>query len=131
MGRRAVIVLDTHVFLWWVNRDDALRPALAERLASESLGVAAITCWEVSMLVAKRRILLGRTCRDWLEAALAVNNIALLNLTPAIAALSNALPGEFHGDPADRMIVATAMEHGALLATEDRAIREWGRVKVL
>lgn len=126
-----MIVLDTHVFLWWVNGDDAIKPAQADRLASEKLGIAAISCWEVSMLVAKRRISLGRGCRDWLEAALATKDVALLGLTPAIAALSNALPGDFHGDPADRMIVATALEHGGLLASEDQAIRTWGRVPML
>ena len=61
-------------------------------------------------------------CLDWVKQALSAPGISLAPLTPEIAVLSNRLPGEFHGDPADRIIVATALELNAILVTKDKKI---------
>ena len=82
--------------------------------------VAAISAWEIAMLVAKGRLALDRDVGDWLEAALALPGLRLAPLLPALAIDATRLPGDIHGDPADRMIIATARHHGATLVTHDK-----------
>lgn len=79
------------------------------------------------MLEAKGRLRFDRDCREWVRAALALPGIALAPFTPEIAVESTRLPGEFGGDPADRILVATARLLGARLATRDRRILDYGR----
>ncbi len=79
------------------------------------------------MLVAKRRIRLDRPVEQWVDIALALPGIQLAPLEPAIAVRSTKLPGEFHPDPADRIIVATARSLGATLVTRDRRLVAYGR----
>jgi PIN domain nuclease of toxin-antitoxin system len=97
---------------------------------SASRGVAAISCWEIAMLAARGRIDLDRDPVAWMDDSLREEHIELLPLTPAVAVASAQLEG-FHGDPADRLIVATALTHGAVLATKDEALRRWGAVKTV
>ena len=82
------------------------------------------------MLAARGRIALDRDPIDWMDAAFDSEEIHLLPLTPAVAVNSTEL-GEFHGDPADRLIVATAISHGAMLVTRDERIRSSHLVRVL
>lgn len=94
--------------------------------------VSAITPWEIAMLSGKGRLALGREIGDWLDEALATPGIALAPITPGIAVDSVGLPGDFHADPADRLIVATARHANATLFTADRAILDYadaGHVK--
>ena len=79
------------------------------------------------MLEAKGRIRFWMDCMDWVDQALAAPGISLVPLTPEIAIASSRLPGGFHGDPADRIIVATAREMDAALITRDRKILAYGR----
>ena len=126
-----VIVLDTHVWVWRVSNSAKLSKRMRAKLEkARGLGVPAIACWEVAMLEAKRRLALAQPARVWIELALASPGISLLPLDPEIAWLSMNLPGDFHGDPADRMIVATALHLGLPLATVDKQIIQWGQVKV-
>ncbi|GMO41732.1 MAG: hypothetical protein Ta2F_17720 [Termitinemataceae bacterium] len=81
------------------------------------LGIPAISLWEIAMLVRKRRIILPGSVLEWTKIALSMPKIKILPLTPEIAALSETLP--MHGDPADRLIGATAIIHGCCLATID------------
>lgn len=81
------------------------------------------------MLVAKRRIQLDRPVEQWVDIALALPKIQLAALDPAIAVRSTKLPGEFHADPADRIIVATALEHAAPILTPDERIRSYPHVQ--
>jgi PIN domain nuclease of toxin-antitoxin system len=123
-----VIVLDTHVWLWHVDQDDralsrAARSALHE---GADLVVCAISVWEVGMLVAKGRLRVGRPLDAWIRAALTPSGVRCVPVDAAIAARAAQID-DFHGDPADRLIVATAVEHGADLVTKDRAIRTWAR----
>jgi PIN domain nuclease of toxin-antitoxin system len=91
--------------------------------------VSAISVWEVAMLVAKRRIQLDRPVEIWVDLALALPGIQLAGLEPAIAVRSTKLPGEFHPDPADRIIVATALENAATLVTPDERLRSYPHVQ--
>jgi PIN domain nuclease of toxin-antitoxin system len=127
-----LIVLDTHAWIWWAaspGRLSARARAAAE--AAESLGVPAIGVWEVATLVAKKRLELDRDVLAWVRQALALPRVVLLPLTPEIAVASTALPAEFPGDPADRIIVATARENGAAVISKDARLRHLKDVKTI
>jgi PIN domain nuclease of toxin-antitoxin system len=105
-----MIVLDTHTWLWWTNESMNLSGRADEAIKQADLiGIPVISCWEISMLVAKSRIELSMDVEVWIDLALQHPKVKLLPLTPAIAVLSTRLPGDFHGDPADRFIVATSL----------------------
>lgn len=124
-----MIVLDTHAWLWWVSDPSRLGRAATAALAKASrIGVPAICCLEVAAAVERGRIVLDRDVDAWLDAALSVPHVALLPLTPRVAVRAVALPG-FHGDPADRVIVATAMLEACPVVTRDRGIRRYKAVE--
>lgn len=118
-----MILLDTHVLIWFVQADPLLGRQALKRIEAyeEGLGVSAITPWEVAMLVSRKRVSLGRRVGEWIDRTLTADNIRLLPLEPAIAVEAGELEG-LHGDPADRIIIATARHHKAPLLTADRAI---------
>lgn len=125
-----MIVLDTHVWFWLVTEPARLsRSAMEAIQQADEIGVCAISCWEIAMLIAKGRILVDRRTDEWLKAALAGPDAVLLPLEPDVAALAAAL--EMHGDPADRLIVATALARGAPLVTKDDAIQRSGLVQAI
>jgi PIN domain nuclease of toxin-antitoxin system len=119
-----VIVLDTHAWLWWVSAPEELgRRARRELARARDVGIPAICCLEVATLVARRRIELDRPILDWLDDALAEPKVELLPISPAIAVKAATLGDGFQGDPADRLIVATAVLHSATLLTKDQRTR--------
>lgn len=127
-----MIILDTHVWIWHVSESAELSaPARSAIARAESLGVCAISCWETAMLVAKRRMGLTMDVEEWLTAALDRPRIRLLPIDARIAAVSTRLPGDFHGDPADRLIVAACLAHQAPLVTKDQRIRDWGQIRTI
>lgn len=114
-----MIVLDTHAWIWWVSKPSNLSRAAKSRIQNESrIGVSAISCLEVAMLVHKGRITLDRATLEWLEAALAMPKVELFPLTPEVAVTATNLGKEFPGDPADRIITATALVESAVLVTK-------------
>jgi PIN domain nuclease of toxin-antitoxin system len=115
-----VIVLDTHAWIWWTASSGRLSArARAATDAASELGVCAISVWELGTLVAKGRLALDRDILAWVRQALALPRVSLLPLTPEIAIASCAPAAETPGDPADRMIAATARDYGAPLVTKD------------
>jgi len=124
------ILLDTHVLIWLLNGDRTLARSVVatiEQAAHEStVFVSAITPWEVAMLVAKGRLTFTLDVQEWIDAALRQPGVTLAPLDPAIAVASTRLPGTLHGDPADRLIVATARRLGALLVTADDRLVTYG-----
>lgn len=129
-----MIVLDTHIWVWWVHGDAHLNDKHARLLQeneSTGLGVSVISCWEVAKLVERGRLILPCPVAEWFNQALAYPGIQLLNLTPLIALESTKLPTEFHRDPADQLIVATARILDAPLLTADRRIQDYPHVKTL
>lgn len=129
-----MILLDTHIWIWWVHGDERLDVRLANRLGqveNQGLGVSVISCWEVAKLVEHGRLELPCTVPEWFEQALNYPGIRLLELTPEIAFESTCLPGDFHRDPADQIIVATARIHNIPLATVDTKILAYTRVETL
>ncbi len=128
-----MIILDTHIWVWWVHGDASL-PVMARALldASEQtgIGVSAISCWEVAKLVERQRLSLPCPVLDWIEQALSYPGVQLLDLSPRICAESTQLPGSFHRDPADQIIVATARVFDAPLVTVDDKILAYPQVRL-
>ena len=129
-----MIILDTHIWVWWVDES----PQLSERHTqlmqdneASGLGISAISCWEVAKLVEYGRLRLDCALEEWMEQALAYPGMALLPLTPHIAIESTQLPGTFHRDPADQIIVATARVHDLPLLTVDRLLMDYPHVRTL
>ncbi|HJY82735.1 MAG TPA: type II toxin-antitoxin system VapC family toxin [Candidatus Binatia bacterium] len=129
-----MIVLDTHIWIWWVDGSPQLTAQQQDRIEeykSEGLGVSIISCWEVAKLVENGRLKLQCPVEEWIEQALAYPGVQLLQLTPRIAVESTQLPGDFHRDPADQMIVATARVWGCPLLTVDDRILKYPHVTLL
>jgi PIN domain nuclease of toxin-antitoxin system len=116
------LVLDSHVLHWWSAEQDRVsaRAAVALREADE-LAVAAVSWFELAWLAERDRIRVTIPVRSWLEQL--AGQVRTLPLTPAIAATAVALPSSFPADPADRLIYASAIEHGSRLVTKDRRLR--------
>jgi len=93
------------------------------------MGISAISLWEISMLEAKTRILLDIPCLEWMNKAIKLTHCQIFPLTPSIAVESCSLPGNFHEDPADRIITATARVEGLTLFTRDERILEYSSKK--
>ncbi|MFM8331694.1 MAG: type II toxin-antitoxin system VapC family toxin [Candidatus Methylumidiphilus sp.] len=115
-----MIVLDTHVWLWWVNLEQRrIKPSWKVRIeGAEPVGVSAISCFETAWLERHGRIALSCPRDEWFDKALNGSNIQLLPITPTIAGLAANLP-EHHSDPQDRLIIATALIHDAILISAD------------
>jgi PIN domain nuclease of toxin-antitoxin system len=134
----SLLVLDTHVWIWIMEGVKTALSAATIRLieksaADSALAISAISVWEVAMLEKKGRITLSRSVDEWTRAALTAPGIRLVDLSPEIAIESTRLPGEPHGDPADRIIIATARVLGATLITRDEQIMSYasgGHVRV-
>jgi PIN domain nuclease of toxin-antitoxin system len=122
-----LLVLDTHAWLWWTDDPERLSGAARDAIdATESVGVAAISCWEVAMLALARRVEFDREISAWVRQALARPGIVALPLTPKVAVQAALLERDgFVQDPADRLIYATAREAGATLVTRDARLREF------
>lgn len=116
-------ILDTHAWIWWVAKPSRLSVRARQAIdQTGTVGVCAISCWEVAMLVAKRRLELDREVGTWMRQALAQPRCVLLPLTPEVAVESTRLQ-DFTGDPADRIIAATGILERATIVTKDRRFR--------
>lgn len=122
-----MIVVDTHVWLWLLAAPERLSPDAAAAIEeADVIGVSAMSCWEIGMLATRGRIRLSAPPLEWIRAALAQERTAGLPVEAEIAAAAALLPqDELHGDPADRIIYATARAHDARLVTKDDALRAY------
>jgi len=123
-------LMDTHIWIWYAMQNPRLGAAgreLIERSVYEGgLAVSIMTLWEISLLDSKGRIHLGTPAAKWLDNALALPNLKVLPLELPVILDAHRLPGSFHPDPADRLIIATARHHGLTLITDDRKILDYG-----
>ena len=116
------VLLDTHVLHWWSAEPERLSRAATEALANaDELAVASISWFELAWLAHHERILITIPLRSWLEAL--GGHVRTIGTSPAVAATAVSLPGTFPGDPADRLIYATAIEYGWPLVTKDERLR--------
>jgi PIN domain nuclease of toxin-antitoxin system len=129
-----MILLDTHIWVWWVDDNpqlgDRQRHIIQDNVRG-GLEVSAISCWEVAKLIQYGRMELACPLEEWMKQALAYPGVRLLELTPRIAIESTKLPGSFHRDPADQIIVATARVYDIPLLTSDSRILQYLHVRTL
>lgn len=128
-----MIAIDTHVLVWLATgaRQMISKKAMkriSEELANGQIWVSAISAWEIAMLVERERLLLSIDVESWLKKVGEINAIRFQPVTNKIALESVRLPGEFHKDLADRMIVATARTMGLALVTADEKIQAYPHV---
>ena len=128
-----MIILDTHIWIWWVDENPRLKSEnlkIIEKNQTSRLGVSIISCWEIAKLVEKKRLAFDCPVDTWLQTALAYPGVNLLTLTLPIILQSTQLP-DFHSDPADQIIVATAKVHDAPLVTQDSKILNYPHMSTL
>lgn len=129
-----MILLDTHIWIWWVTGQDTLavgeREALGREAEAGRIAISAITLWEAQMLHTRGRLRLGMPFDTWLLQAADPVIAHVLPIDVAVILALNGLPESFHGDPADRIIVATARSRNVPLATHDRNIRRSRAVRL-
>lgn len=122
-----MIILDTHIWIWWVDDNPKLSSQNREIIQSQQdngLGISIISCWEIAKLVEKNRLNLEISLEEWLDTAINYHQIQVLHLNLPIILESTRLSG-FHADPADQIIVATAKVHGVTLVTQDQKINHY------
>lgn len=126
------LLLDTHVWLWLASgtREKlrlATRKTLEQASISSPLLISIISVWEIALLESRKRLRLPMSVNEWVERALDRPDIRLIGLEHATTVIDSCrLPGDFHSDPADRLLVATARRENAVLVTQDRKILDYG-----
>jgi len=118
-------LLDTCTALWMMA--DTLSPSAAEALAQArrdglQVYVSPVTAWEIAVMARKGRFRSSYLPQRWFELLVAAPGMKLAELPPKVLIESQLLPGQFHDDPADRIIAATAREYGFTVMTRDRAL---------
>ena len=127
------LLLDTHAWIWALLGSGKPDPKsllrIEEAYAHHKLYISDITLWEVSMLAKKERITLGQPTLSWIKQALKISGTQLVHISPEIAVDSTEFLADFHGDPADRILVATARVLDLRLVTRDEKILDYGKTK--
>lgn len=131
-----MIIIDTHILVWWVNGSDSLSAAAKKAIKSTlakngEVLVSSISAWEIAMLVNKGRLVLSMDVESWLDEVSQIDGVRFLPVDNEVGIKSTALPGDFHKDPADRMIVATARMLALPLITADEKILNYEHVKTI
>lgn len=122
------ILLDTHAAIWSARGElpDRFNRVVAEAAERRALLLSPITAWEIGILVSKKRLKLDAPIEEYVNELFAPN-IVVAAFSPMVALKSTTLPGVFHSDPADRVLVATAAAYGAHLMTRDKAILDYAK----
>lgn len=116
------VLLDSHVLHWWSAEPERLSRVAAETLEeADELAVSSISWYELAWMAKHEHVEVSIPIRTWLEEL--AREVRTVGVSPAIADAAVSLPASFPGDPADRIIYATAVEHGWQLVTKDRALR--------
>jgi len=130
-----MIVLDTHVLLWWVDNPAQLsRPAseaIEQAMKTKSVYVSCFSAWEIALLAERGRLHLALDVRDWLARCERLPFLSFVPVSTAIAVESVRLPDFPNADPADRIIAATALSLGAQLVTKDEKLRSYPNVQTV
>jgi PIN domain nuclease of toxin-antitoxin system len=131
-----MLVLDTHVLLWWATGDlkqvsPKAMTLIKQELKAGEIVISSISAWEIAMLLGKGQLILSMELEEWLATIAQIDGVMFYAVDNEVALKSALLPGEFHKDPADRIIVATARKLGATLVTADEKIRAYPHVKTV
>ena len=130
-----MIVLDTHVWVLFVSNPELLskreKRSLDTAMEEQGILISSISAWEVALLVAKKRLRLTLGVTDWIAKSEALPFITFIPVDNSIAIKSVNLPQPLHSDPADRIIIATAISMGAPLVTKDEKILKYPHVQTI
>jgi PIN domain nuclease of toxin-antitoxin system len=129
VGLHEVIVADTHALVWWSTGASELSRTARIRMDRSVVCVAAISCWEIALLASRRRIAIDNAV-DWFEELVKQTDVVLLPVNIDVAATAAKLLNSMR-DPADCLIVATALHQGVPLVTKDERIRAAGVVQTI
>lgn len=127
-----MILLDTQMWIWLIQGSSRLTTAMRDAISSQGVAgalVSVISCWEVAKKVQRGKLELDRDVALWIYQGLAHPSIEVVGLSPRIMIEANSLPGEFHRDPADQMIVATARILDVPILTADSKILAYPHVR--
>jgi PIN domain nuclease of toxin-antitoxin system len=128
-----MIVLDTHAWIWFVSNPKLLsvkaKKAVEAAVQKKVVYISSISVWEVAHLVMRNRLKLTMQVSDWIHKSELLPFMKFVPVTNSIALRSVNLPTPLHNDPADRIIIATAMSLGAYVVTKDEKIRNYTHVK--
>ncbi len=125
-------LLDTNVWFWMLGMQENLRPGVKDILrnaGASEIGISAISPWEIAKKVSLGKLVLSCPVDKWIESATNPEEIELFPLSPEVSVESTKLPGQFHNDPADQIIVATARLYGLVILTSDERIRKYTHVR--
>ncbi len=131
-----MIILDTHVLVWWASGSDSLSSRASKTIQKtltqkREIIVSSISAWEIAMLIQKGRLILNMDVESWLSEVSQIDGVRFVPVDNEIGIKSTMLPGEFHKDPADRMIVATARKLALPVVTADEKISQYAHVKTI
>ena len=130
-----MILLDTHVWLWWVHDPSRIKSAARRLIEAEEsrhgLLVSAVSFWEIALKTSIGKLELPLDVKSWLAKAQAYPGIRVIPLSAEATVESTQLPGMFHNDPADRFLVAQARIRGVPLATADGKILPYPFVETI
>ena len=130
-----MIVLDTHAWIWFASKPEALskkaQKAVDAAVKEKNVLVSSISVWEVALLVNMKRLKLSMDVTDWIAKSENLPFIQFIPVSNSIAVKSVNLPQPLHPDPADRIIIATALSIGAPLVTKDKKISDYAPVKTI
>jgi len=130
-----MIVLDTHTWIWFISKPEVLsrkaKKAVSAAVEEKSVLISSISAWEVALLVIKKRLTLSLDVTDWIAKSEGLPFIQFIEISNSIAVKSVNLPQPLHPDPADRIIIATALSAGAPLVTKDIKLLNYPHVKTI
>jgi len=130
-----VIVLDTHVWVWFVSNPELLskaaKKAIDTSMEQKEIFISSISAWEVALLAAKKRLKLSIDVTDWIGKSERLPFLQFLPVDNSVAVKSVNLPQPLHKDPADRIIIATAMTIAATVVTKDEKLLDYPHVETI
>ena len=130
-----MIMLDTHTWIWFISKPEVLSKramkAVSAAVKEKSVLISSISAWEVALLVVKKRLKLSLDVTDWIAKSERLPFIQFIAVSNSIAIKSANLPQPLHPDPADRIIIATALSAGAPLVTKDKKLLNYPHVKTI
>jgi len=130
-----MIVLDTHVWLWFISNPELLsnraKKSIDAAVKEKGVIISSISVWEVALLVSKKRLTLTMDVSDWIAKSEMLPFMQFLPVNNSIAVKSVNLPSPLHPDPADRIIIATALSEGAALVTKDEKLLKYPHVETI